>query len=63
MPHFIEFENVKKVYGSGAAEVRALDGVSFGVDEGEFCVLLVSSGFRRAIFSPDLSSAESSSTR
>jgi ABC-type ATPase involved in cell division len=34
MPHFIEFENVKKVYGSGAAEVRALDGVSFGVDEG-----------------------------
>jgi putative ABC transport system ATP-binding protein len=44
MPHIIEFENVKKVYGSGAAEVRALDGVSFGVDEGEFCVLLGSSG-------------------
>ena len=44
MSHFIELENVRKIYGSGAAEVRALDGVSFGVDEGEFSVLLGSSG-------------------
>ena len=42
--HFIEFKNVTKVYGSGEAEVRALDGISFYVDEGEFCVLLGSSG-------------------
>ena len=42
--HYIEFENVTKVYGSGAAQVRALDGVSFGIDRGEFCVLLGSSG-------------------
>lgn len=44
MARFIEFENVKKIYGTGAASVHALDGVSFGVDEGEFCVLLGSSG-------------------
>lgn len=42
--HFIEFNNVTKVYGSGEAEIRALDGISFFVDEGEFCVLLGSSG-------------------
>lgn len=42
--HFIEFKNVTKVYGDGEAEVRALDGISFYVDEGEFCVLLGSSG-------------------
>jgi len=42
--HFIEFEDVTKIYGTGEAEVRALDGIRFYVDEGEFCVLLGSSG-------------------
>ena len=42
--HYIEFENVVKSYGSGNAEVKALDGVSFNIDKGEFCVLLGSSG-------------------
>ncbi len=41
---YIEFENVTKSYGSGNAAINALDGVSFGIDEGEFCVLLGSSG-------------------
>ncbi len=41
---YIEFENVIKSYGSGNAAVNALDGVSFGIDKGEFCVLLGSSG-------------------
>lgn len=41
---YIKFENVKKTYGSGAAAVNALDGVSFEVAKGEFCVLLGSSG-------------------
>lgn len=42
--HYIEFENVTKTYGEGDAQIRALDGVSFTVDRGEFCVLLGSSG-------------------
>jgi len=42
--HYIEFEDVVKSYGSGNAEVKALDGVSFNIDKGEFCVLLGSSG-------------------
>ena len=41
---YIEFQNVQKIYGTGAAEVRALDGVSFEVEKGEFVVLLGSSG-------------------
>ena len=42
--HYIEFAEVTKTYGSGNAQVRALDGVSFFIDQGEFCVLLGSSG-------------------
>ncbi|MBS5724256.1 MAG: ABC transporter ATP-binding protein [Clostridiales bacterium] len=42
--HYIEFENVTKSYGSGAAQVNALAGVSFGIEKGEFCILLGSSG-------------------
>ena len=42
--HYIEFENVTKSYGSGTAQVNALAGVSFGIEKGEFCILLGSSG-------------------
>ncbi len=41
---YIEFENVVKSYGSGDTKFDALKGVSFGVDKGEFCILLGSSG-------------------
>ena len=41
---YFEFRDVEKVYGTGAAQVRALDGVSFEVEKGEFVVLLGSSG-------------------
>ncbi len=40
----IEFANVSKFYGEGEAEVRALDGVSFTVDDGEFVAVMGSSG-------------------
>ena len=41
---YIEFEDVKKIYGTGQAQVRALDGVTFQVEKGEFVILLGSSG-------------------
>ena len=42
--HYIEFNNVTKIYGSGGAQINALSDVSFTIDKGEFCVLLGSSG-------------------
>ena len=41
---YIEFNNVVKAYGSGAAEIRALDGASFSVERGELAVVLGASG-------------------
>jgi putative ABC transport system ATP-binding protein len=41
---FIEIENIKKSYGSGESKVDVLKGISFGIEKGEFCVLLGPSG-------------------
>ena len=41
---FIEFSNVSKVYQMGEVEIRALDDISFSIDQGEFVVVLGSSG-------------------
>ena len=40
----LKIENLTKVYGSGENEVRALDGVSFGVEKGEFLAIIGPSG-------------------
>lgn len=37
-------ENVGRIYGNGANRTRALDGVSFSVDEGEFVAIIGPSG-------------------
>jgi putative ABC transport system ATP-binding protein len=42
--HLIEFDSVTRVYGSGAAAVRALDGVDFHIDAGEFVAVMGPSG-------------------
>ena len=42
--HYIKFENVKKSYGNGNAQINALDGVDFEINKGELCILLGSSG-------------------
>lgn len=41
---YIEFKDVMRVYGSGEAEVHALDGASFEVERGELAVILGASG-------------------
>ncbi|MCP5156414.1 MAG: ABC transporter ATP-binding protein, partial [Ectothiorhodospiraceae bacterium] len=43
-PPVIELRAVTKVYGSGLAEVRALDGVDLRIDSGEFVAIMGPSG-------------------
>lgn len=41
---FVEFRNVSRIYTMGDNTIKALDDVSFGVEEGEFCVIVGQSG-------------------
>ena len=41
---FIDISDIKKSYGAGESRVEVLKGISFGVEKGEFCVLLGPSG-------------------
>jgi putative ABC transport system ATP-binding protein len=41
---FIELQDVKKYYRMGEVEIKALDGVSFSIDKGEFVVIAGPSG-------------------
>ena len=41
---FIEFHNVVKQYTVGEQTIRAADGVTFQIEQGEFCVIVGSSG-------------------
>ncbi len=40
----LRVENLSKVYGSGATQVKAIDGVSFSVKRGEFVAVVGASG-------------------
>jgi putative ABC transport system ATP-binding protein len=44
MRNIVEFRNVTKAYGTGEHRLLAVDGISFGIDEGEFVVILGPSG-------------------
>lgn len=44
MGTIIEFRNIFKIYAMGDNEVRAIDGVSFKIDEGEFVAIVGQSG-------------------
>ena len=41
---FIEFKDVVKRYIVGEQEIYAVNGVSFHIEQGEFCVIVGSSG-------------------
>ena len=41
---YIEVKNLSKIYGTGELEVKALDDVSFDIDQGEFVIILWASG-------------------
>ena len=41
---YIEFKDVYKIYGQGAGEIHALDGISFSIEKGELCVIVGHSG-------------------
>lgn len=43
-PPLIEIKGISKIYGSGAAEVRALGGIDLRIDEGEFVAIMGPSG-------------------
>lgn len=44
MSHYVEFENVSKVYTSGEVKINALSNASFTVEKGEICVIVGPSG-------------------
>ena len=44
MEKILEIENVTKYYGSGAVVTKALDGISFDVEKGEFTAIMGASG-------------------
>ena len=44
MKNFIELKNVKKTYHMGEVIIKAVDDVSFSIEEGEFVVVIGASG-------------------
>ncbi len=44
MDKILELNNVTKLYGSGSVITRALDGISFAVEKGEFVAIMGASG-------------------
>lgn len=44
MEHFVEFQNVKKVYKMGEVIIEALHDVNFSIEKGEICVIVGPSG-------------------
>ncbi|MCR5484756.1 MAG: ABC transporter ATP-binding protein [Clostridiales bacterium] len=44
MAHLVELREIRKIYNPGENEVRALDGVSLVIDEGEFVAIVGQSG-------------------
>ncbi len=44
MGHFVSFDQVSKIYHMGEVMIKAVDKISFEIDQGEFCVIVGPSG-------------------
>lgn len=44
MSGFVELRNVRKIYKMGEVEIKAVDGISFSVNKGEFVIIVGPSG-------------------
>lgn len=44
MSHFVELQDVRKIYHMGEVEIAAADGISFPIEKGEFAVVVGPSG-------------------
>ena len=44
MKSFVQFENVCKYYQMGDTKIAAADHISFGIEDGEFCIIVGPSG-------------------
>ena len=42
--NILEIKNLRKIYGAGETQVRALDGINLTVERGEFVAIVGSSG-------------------
>ena len=40
----VEFKDVYKIYKMGEVTINAVEGVSFNIEQGEFCVVVGASG-------------------
>lgn len=59
---YIELNNVKKIYKMGDVKIKALNGVTFGIDKGEFAVVLGPSGAGKSTILNILGGMDSTTT-
>lgn len=43
----LKVENLSKIYGKGEISVKAIDNISFSIEEGEFVAIIGPSGSRK----------------
>ena len=44
MKDFVKLQDITKIYHMGEVEIRAVDGISFSIEKGEFVVIVGPSG-------------------